>query len=174
MPGREEIYLLEVMLKRGRNGDWTFLYKQHSRLKIWFISNQKSQILWIKVSTIPFFENVSCLICQLNSVPAKQHSSSSYSCYLLFVSHSNLVIKLLFMFKAINSSPTSLNLWSMCYFPPHYFSCSLRCFLSLLILILTDGATKQAHAERLVLFQFTLSGAMKNMVALHRSHFVFC
>lgn len=115
------------------------------------------------------FKNAVCLICQFNSA-AKRHSSFSSSCYLLFVSHSNLVIKLFSILKAINSSPTSQILWNMCYFSLHYISCFLRCFFLKLLIIVTrmDGGIKQADAESSVLFQLTFSGVMKYVVVLHR------
>lgn len=71
-------------------------------------------------------------------------------------SHSNLVIELRFRAKAVQkSSWTPRILWNMCYFPPHYFSCVLRCFLSLLIIVTHgDAGIKWAHSEKSFVAEF--------------------
>lgn len=114
-----------------------------------------------RVSTILSFVDAVGLMCQLavtvylwsNTLPP--HTPATY--YLS--SHSNLVIKLHFRVNPIKSSSASRILWNMCYFPLHYFSCVLRCFLSVLIIVtcwwgnqasslweITSGGVLFAHA----------------------------
>lgn len=97
-----------------------------------------------------------CFLLKMQTM-SLHHASSSHSSYLLFVSHSNLVIKLCFRFKATNSSPTSQIVWSMCYLPLHCFWCFSR--VSLLIIV-----TNTSLDRELVLLQFALSGVMKDML----------